>query len=323
MIINNQNPMRFHGVETLRDNLYITTVEENLKSFLDYGFLHIGGFTNVSIPTSGLYNNGFHVCKPTNDSSRPQNSVWQTPRKDWVWESGIQYKSTSPINISGVYINNTLYPAPTGASGVIYQLDYSNGQIIFNNKLSDNTKVELAYSYRWCQISKSSNNDLWKELQKLTYQPSSSINSKDKGDYSVLANHRIQLPAIVIETAPQNSSKPYELGSLAAFRSQDILLHIYTENINDANTIVDILRLQEDKVVILYDLQKVVSSGLYGLMPNGSKNIGGMNYGQLISSSDLQWNRMLIKKVAFVDMQKNASSNFVWCMIRLTSEIIV
>lgn len=319
----NQNPLRFHGVETLRDNFYITTVEENLKSFLDYGFLHIGGFVNVEIPTSGLYSTSFHTCKPTNDPSRTANTVWQTPRKDWVWESGIDYKNTSPINISGVYVNNSFYPAPTGNASVSYKLDYANGQILFNQTIPQSSNVSVAHSYRWCQVTKASNNDLWKKIQQLTYQPDSQINQKDKGSYSLLANHRIQLPSIVIETTARNSSQPYELGSLAAFRSQDILLHVYTETINEANTILDILRLQQDKVIILYDLNKVISSGLYGLMSDGSKNTNGLNYGQLVSDPTLEWNRMLIKDISFIDMQKNSISNFVWCMIRLTSEIIV
>jgi len=319
----NQNSQIFHGVETLKDNFYITTVEENLKGFLDHGFLHIGGFVNANIPTSGLYTSSFHVCKPTDDPSRSPNTVWQTPRKDWVWESNIVYKNTSPINISGIYINNNFIPGPTGNSSVSYKLDYTNGQIIFNQSIPDNSKVSVAHSYRWCQITKASNNDLWKKIQQLSYQPDPHINQKDKGNYNILANHRIQLPSIVIETTARNSSQPYELGSLTSFRSQDILLHVYTENVNDANTILDILRLQQDKVIILYDLNKVISSGLYGLMSDGSRNTNGLNYGQLISDPALEWNRMLIKDISFVDMQKNSTSDFVWCMIRLTSEIIV
>jgi hypothetical protein len=320
----NQNIASFYGVETLQDNSLISTLEENLKSFLDYGFLQIGGFVNVNIPTSGLYSKTFHNLKPTNDPSRPVNTIWQTPRKDWVWESGITYRNTSPINISGIYINSTFVPGPTGNSTASYTLDYNNGQVIFNQPLAQSTNISLNYSYRWCQVSKfNSNTEAWKQLQQLTFRPDSQIDQKDKGSYAILANHRIQLPAIAIETVPRNDSVPYELGSLLALRSQDVVLHIYAENINDCTKIMDIIRLQEDKSVLLYDLNKVVSSGLYGLNYNGSKNTSGKNYGQLINDSYYKWTSMLIRDVSFVEMQKNPTSSLVWCMVRLTSEIII
>lgn len=131
------------------------------------------------------------------------------------------------------------------------------------------------------------------------------------------------MPAIVIETSPKNNDIPYELGSLISYRQQDILLHIYAENINDINNIIDILRYQKEKTLILYDIKKVVNNRLCGLNPNGSKNTNGLNYEQLISNNQLVWNKMYIKEVSFIDMQKNTSSNIFWCIVRLTSEIIL
>lgn len=318
----NQNMYRLHGVTSLQDNMIIPTVEENLKSFLDYGLLHVGGFVNVNIPTSGLYKTTFHTLKPTKDPSYLANTVWQTPKKDWVWESGISYKNTSPVNISGVYIANTLYPAPSGSGAIEYRLDYENGQVIFAKPLNASTKVEMSYSYRWCEIIKS-NNNLWSTLQPMAFKPDSQISQPDKGNYAVSSSHRVQLPAIVLETIPRNSNSPYELGSLVSYRQQDILLHIYTENYSDCNTLMDILRLQKDKTILLYDLTKIVNNNLYGLNNNGSKNPNGLNYGQIISNNDFVWNRLYIKEVNFLDIQKNTTATMFWCITRLTVEVIV
>ena len=314
---------KFHGVDSLYQNMYIGVVEENIKSFLDYGFLHIGGFVNVNIPTSGLYNSSFHKLKPTIDPGYPSNTVWQAPRKDWVWESGITYNSISPIQISGIKINGTSYPAPTGNSTYGYSLDYTNGRVYFNNSVSSNSNVELAYSYRWCQVVKSSNNQNWKTLQSLSYQPDNQINQASSGTYAVEANHRIQMPCVVVEPIARNSTSPFELGSLVSSRQQDILCHIFTENINDRNTIMDILRMQREKPVLLYDIKKIVASGLYGLNPNGSKNINGLNYGQIVQNSDLVWNRLYIRDVSFIDMEQNSTSSLFWCITRLTVEVIM
>lgn len=313
----------FYGVTSLNQNNLITNVEENLKSFLDYGFLNIGGFINVNIPTSGLYSLGFHKLKPTSDPGFVANTVWQTPKKDWVWESGITFNNSSPINISGVVINGSGFPAPTGNSTYGYFLDYTNGKVVFDKAVSSSYDVQMSYSYRWCQTIKASANQSWKILQTLTYEPDSQINQNDKGSYSVQGNHRIQMPAIVIETIARNSNKPYELGSLASSRTQDILLHIFTENINDRNIIMDILRLQKDKELQLYDIKKIVSSGVYGLAANGSKNPSGLNYGQILNNSNLIWNTLYIKDINFMDMEQNATSNIFWCITRMTVEVII
>ena len=314
---------KFYGVDSLYQNMYLGVVEENLKSFLDYGFLNIGGFVNVNIPTSGLYNTVFHKLKPTVDPGYPSNTVWQTPKKEWIWESGITYNNISPNNITGIIINGSGYPTPTGNSTYGYSLDYANGRVHFNKPLPVNANVELAYSYRWCQVTKSSNNQNWKILQTLAYQPDAQINQASSGVYAIEANHRIQMPSIVIEPIARNVTNPYELGSLVSSRQQDILCHIFTENINDRNTIMDILRMQREKPVVLYDIKKIVSSGLYGLNANGSKNPNGLNYGQILQNNDLLWNTMYIRDVNFINMEQNTTSNLFWCITRLTVEVIL
>lgn len=314
---------KFYGVDSLYQNMYLGVVEENIKSFLDYGFLNIGGFVNVTPPTSGLYNTTFHKLKPTTDPGYPSNTVWQTPKKDWIWESGVEYNGISPINITGVVINGSGYPVPTGNATNSYSLDYNNGRVYFNRAVPPGSNVELAYSYRWCQVIKSSNNQNWKTLQNLTYQPESQINQSASGIYAIEANHRIQMPCIVIEPIARNFTNPYELGSLVSSRQQDILCHIFTENINDRNTIMDILRMQREKPVVLYDIKKIVSSGVYGLNANGSKNPNGLNYGQILQNNEFIWNTMYIRDVNFINMEQNTTSNLFWCITRLTVEVIL
>jgi len=312
----------FNYVSSLNDNFYIPCVENNLKSFLDYGFLNIGGFVNVNIATSGLYGQSFHVLKSSVDPGYPNNRVWQTPKKDWVWESGVVYNGSSPIQISGLYLNNSFYAAPSGSGSITYSLDYANGRVIFNSSVSASSKVEMAYSYRWCQVATASSSQGSKYLQQFTYEPNRSINTNNKGDNAIAANSRLQMPAIVIETIPKNRETPYELGSLISLREQDILLHIYTENINDLNVIMDILRLQKEKNIQLYNIKNVVSNQKYGLNSDGSKNLNGLSSKDTILDNSLLWYKMYIKDISFVDIQKNNISSLFWCICRLTSEIV-
>lgn len=317
---------KFYGISSISDVSILNQIEDNLKNFLDYGLLNIGGFINVNIPTSGLYNNSFSILKPSIEPTGVAKKIvklWQTPKKDWIWESGVSYNNNYPIQITGVIVNGTGYPAPTGNSVVSFKLNYPDGQVFFNSGLSPNATVSMAYSYRWCQVVKSNNNDQWKQLQLLSYKPETQNSINNKGIYNIPANHRIQLPAIVIEPAANNSDIPYELGSLVSYRNQDFLLHIYTENINDANKLIDIIRLQKDNNILMYDIKKVVESGVYGLNYDGSKNINGLTYHQIIDNNNLRWKNLYIKSTNIVDLQKNHSSNIVWCMLRVTCEVIL
>lgn len=309
----NSNFTTFNFVSGLNETLYINTVEENLKGFIDYALLGVGGFVNVSGSVSGLYSNSFSKLKPVTDPAFTTNTVWATPKQEWVWETGISYKTQTPINISGLFINSSFYPAPTGSGSIGYSLDYNNGQVKFNKPINANSGVSMNYSYKWCKVLKGSDNEARRILQKLSYK---NINTTTE------TNHNVQLPCIIVESVPRDESLAFELGSLVTVRRQDFLLHIYTENYTQQKTLVDIFKLQGDKYLKVYDPNLVVASGYYGLNNNGSKNPSGLNYGQIINRDDLFWNTLLIKDVSFIDSQQNISSTLFWCIVRLTIEII-
>jgi hypothetical protein len=309
----NQNFDRFNFVDNLSDTFYINTVEDNLKSFLSHALLNIGGFVNVNVATTGLYNNSFNKLKPIEDPAYKSNTVWATPKQAWVWETGIDYNGTKPVNISGVYINNIFYPGPTGNATNSYTLDYNNGQLIFDKPVASNSNVSMNYSYRWCRVLKASEIEGRKVLQKLSYK---TINSTTE------TNHNVQLPCLIVESITRDSSEAFELGSLVTIRKQDFIIHIYTESDVQRKMFVDILKLQEDKFLRIYDTNKISASGYYGLNNNGSRNPSGLNYSQIINKSDLIWNTALLRDVSYVDFQQNISSTLFWCIVRLTAEII-
>jgi hypothetical protein len=315
----------FKGVSQLTENNLINSLEENFKSYLDWGFLNIGGYINVNIPTSGLYGGTFHQLKTTEVQGYKVGQVWQSHKKDWIWESGFYYNDgfndNNTVNsISGVFVNNTFFPGPTGTGNNGYYINYPLGQIIFDKPLPKTAKVELNYSYRWCQVYKFSSDPYVKELQELTYQPAPQINQTDKGDYNLGANHRVQMPCIIIEPIARSYSLPWQLGSESLNIGQDLLLHIFTENAVDKNRITDIIRLQKERTLEMYDLNKVVKSGVYPIDYKGSKNPSGLMYYDLINH--YYWNKTYIKNVNILDMESR-HKNLYWCTIRLTSETIV
>lgn len=312
----------FIGVQSLGQSLLINELINNYKSFLDWGFLNIGGFTNVSIPTANISNFNLHILKPTKDPNYPANTVWQTPRKDWVYESGISYSGIQPNNFSGVYIGSSFYPAPTGTSSLGYKIDYPDGRIVFNQPVPSGSSVSASYSYKNIQIYKMEEFPYWKEIQQAVLENKTGFNLSDKGEFSISAEKRIQLPAVIIEAVARSSSKPLQLGDISQIVEQDLLFHILSDNPRDKNNIIDILRLQKDRMLFLYNTDNVVKSGLYPLNYDGSKNINGQNYDIIVNDPTYQWTKCRIKDVTVSDI------NFInirlyGAIIRITNEVLV
>ena len=173
----------FDNINSFSDYSVMAQVEENLKAYLDYSFLNIGGFVNVSSGNT-IYN--INNTKTTvSQASYIPGKTWETYRKDWVYETGISYHGSYPTQVSGVVVNSIFLPAPTGSGNYGYKLDYPNGQIIFNKPIPTGSKVLINHSYRKCQVYKSSTCNWWGEFRNAIY--------------SDLPNeYTLQTPAIII-----------------------------------------------------------------------------------------------------------------------------
>lgn len=342
---------KFSGVDNIGQHLLMSQIENNIKSFLDWGFLNIGGFINVSRPDKNIYNNPLALLKPTQDPNFTNGQVWQTMRKDWIWESDIVYskciepdivvtpatpcplyivestpcpesyiQSISPNLITGIYIDNVFYPLNT--TGIYsYKVDYINSRIIFNTAIPLSSKVEMEYSYRWLQIYNYDNAQWWRQLQYQTDANNEHFNQLNKGDFSILSNNRVQLPAIIIETVSRGLSKPWQLGDKSLVMKQELLLHIVSETMADRNKIIDILRLQQDKIIRMYDTNLVIKYGSQPFLIDGTLNPNALKYDQLLQCKGYYWNSARLIDIFASDVQ-SFSPFFSESNVKLTVEII-
>jgi hypothetical protein len=305
---------KFLEVTSIGQKNRISSLEDNLKSFLDWAFLNIGAYVNVTVPTSGIAGSNFHQLKPVTDPSN-KIKVWEAIRKDWVYESGIS--NQSPIQISGVYLNGNFLPAPSGSGLYTYSLNYPLGRVTFNNPVSLSSNVQLNYSYRYVQVYKSSEASWWKEVEELTYNPAA---FKNNGDASIAANHRVELPAIIIELAPRTQQIPRQLGTTQNILIQDILLHILAENPVQRNNLIDILMLQKDKTFYMYDVNKVIQNQVYNINYRGEINNSGLNYDQIVANPEYQEYYTYIKD-AYLSEVNSLSSNLHNGIVRWSVEM--
>ena len=101
---------KFQMLDNVGDTLLMSELENNIKSFFDWALLKIGSWTDVDIPTSGAYGGDFSNLKAVTDASYTNGQVWQGARKDWVWETGVNYIVPDETgSISGVSYNGTYH----------------------------------------------------------------------------------------------------------------------------------------------------------------------------------------------------------------------
>lgn len=404
---------KFTGVNSINDYLFISNIENNLKSFLDWGFLNIGGFINVG-ENSNTYNSIPNKLAVVQDPNYSEGQIWQTQHSDWVWES-IDYNGSSPIIADkveaegiaetftvtvagGSYVINgipapeldlqagfryrfdvsnasnighsfafsetsdgthnagTPYVVDVASSGIPdgqpgayidivipnfsilyyydnnisgmgnqiniwgYVLDFVNSRVVFERPINTSTDLRMNYAYRSVQVHKASSNLVWWKQFQLDIANDITQFNQNTGEYSLFNQNRIQLPSVIIETVPRGVSRPYRLGDKSLVSDQDIILHIVANNPAHRNSILDIIRLQEDKVIWLYDTNKIIAENRLPYNFDGSLSSNRLPYDLILDNEDYRWKTCHLKN--FVVSEVESRYYFEEAKIRITAEII-
>lgn len=246
----------------------------NLKLFLDYTFLRESGFTNVASGTLFVDNSKMSLLLPDPKADAyfglPVGSVWQSPFRQWVYETGVALDGpikhqNGPRIASGVY----LYGAFRPSSGTLFPhtIDYINGRVIFDDPLPLNTDVHSDFAYRSVRIGfedqfNNQFNDGFLE-SKYTTNPLTS-------NHIVYPSGSAQpFPAIFIEHA-NRMQKPYEIGNRSLEIHDTFKLYIWALSSLQKDDIVDILTSQDRKNIPIIDFNYVPLplSGIFGTISN-------------------------------------------------------
>lgn len=309
----------FKGVESISEDLLLNILEANFKTFFDWAFLNLGAWFDAEIDEYTIYSSGFSPASllPVVDEAYEDGQVWQGIRKDWVWETGCFMDDSAPIQVSGIFVDNTYSPySPSGD----YFIDYPNGRLVFDSAISTTSSVEVNHSYRNIQVYRASDSPWFSTLQFNTYNTSDlDIQRSEDGNWSIGGNQRIQLPAIVIEPFSRSQSRPFEIGSRSLIVQQDIGFYVLAETKNERNKLLDILRLQQDLTMKLYDTNLLAQSGKYSLDYNGDINPSGIMYPVMVEQ--YYWRKCEIKSVNLFEIE-SINPEFHQGLVRATIEII-
>jgi hypothetical protein len=305
-VVNN----RFQHVGSFTDQLILNALEINLKMFLDHSFLTIGSWSDVDINQTNLITSSLCKLEADEDPAFKRGRSWVSARKEWVYDNSIEYNEKNPIDIQNIQVNNN-----TISSG--YYIDYINGRIIFNEPKSPQTTIKASFSYRNIQIHRSSECNWWQIIESGIIDPKE-MKSTGFGQWTIGPYHRVQMPCIVIDAVPRARSLPYELGSKSLKIEQDILFNILAEDKNTRNQLIDIIRLQQDNTIWLFDINKAAQDSKLPLDHKGSINPTGLTYLELIN--EYKWAKTYIKNIV---LSEASSINGIYeGVARATFEII-
>jgi hypothetical protein len=303
-------------------DVYSTTLnnelQDNLIEFFDWALLEKGNYYNVNI---GL---DYSKLRISSNDNYPSGQAWEGFRKNWVWQSGISY-IPSPIvgfnnnipGISGVYVNNTFYPSTTSGT-YAHSVDYYNGRIIFNNPIPTGSTVKAEYSYKYINVIYANTLPWIREIQYRTSDVPSSFNNVEKGEFLLPAEARVQLPAIAIEIVPRRTMRGYQLGG-GQYVDTDVLFHCLAEDEFTRNKLIDIVSLQNDRTIYMFNSNSIANSGHFPLDYRGVPVSGALRYPDLINAHGS--NSMRLKNSTVQGMEL-INSNFYAGIVRFTTEII-
>lgn len=309
----------FSGVTKYGTPLVSENLEKNLVYFLQWAFLGIGAFANVSLSSSGAYGGTYSKLRlaelDTSNSIYSKGQVWEGIRQDWIWESGVEY-TTQPVAISGVYVNNVFRPT-SGVGTYAHHINYPLGRVIFDSAIPITSTVKCEHSFRYVHVT-SSDAHWWRTIQFNSLRADDSqIYQYGSGAHSILAENRIQLPAVVVEVLPRVNQHGYELGNLTKVTSKDVFFHILTEDTFNRKQLVDIFTHQQDKTIIGFDLNRIYESGLAPLNSEGTPVSGFLTYPQFV-------NLYRKREITFSKISGESQQNklpFYYSIVRCTFEI--
>lgn len=313
---------QFKGITNIYEATPSEQIAPNMVAFFDWSFLQTGAYWNVEIDQGGPYGGNKSKLLLIQDPNYTLGQVWEGSRGNWVWESGIA-QATQPIQISGIYVDSDYYPVST--TGVYsYKIDYPLGRVVFDNPISTASTVKVAHSYKWVKVATSDDYPLFKQLQYESLRTDNRDNTlTGSGDYAILADSRIQMPAIIVEVAPVSTKTPYGLGG-GQFVHNKVLCHVLGEDDTVVKKIADILAQQEDKTIFMFDIDRLGYENRYPLDMYGSIASGAMTYPDMVRLQEYGGFRN--NKLTFDDAEAQPINSLAGCyhsVVRINTSVLV
>jgi hypothetical protein len=294
-------------------------LENNLKMFLDWGLIQKRAWVDVAYSDADIYGGRYDVLKPLRDvAGYDDGQVWQTIRRELAYEEDTDFAPNDPTDITEVKVNGSV--VTTG-----FNVDYPGGRVFFDTALNLSDTVQMEYSYRYIQVSKAHDSPWLRELQFMSTRADNiqwtQLGNTDLGEWTIGTHKRIQLPAIVIESTSSGVAQPYEVGNNTLRLMRDVYFHIFAETHHDRNDALDVVSLQTDRTLKLFDTDLVISNGLYPLDYRGYK-VNSNTYEDIVANDSVFYRYVHLMNTTIIDTAPIHPRLF-YGLVRTTCEIIL
>lgn len=244
----------------------------NFKLFLDMHMLRESSFTNVGSGSLFYDGSDMSVLLPDTEADdtlfgTTNGQVWQSPFRQWVYESGVPLDGTNvslpPVVASGVYIQGAFRPTNDPQFG--HTIDFINGRVIFDSPQSLDLQVNAEYSARQVRIG--FEHDFNQQFNKGYLESKYGTNPLTSNQLVYPSGIFQPFPAVFIEVGNRTMT-PYELGNRSAIIKDKILLHVWALDDLQRDNIVDILTSQWRKPVPMINFNRapLPLSGIYNTL---------------------------------------------------------
>lgn len=312
------------GISGIFDATLNNDIQDGLVEYFDWALLEKGNYFNVTANEQAPNGEDMSRLRLSSNDSYVIGQVWEGFRKNWVWQSGVTVNGfDAPIvgnnnempGISGVYVDGKFHPT-SGVGPYSHYVDYFNGRIIFNTAIPTGSVVKAEYSYKYINVLYANSLPWYRELQVKTSKPTSVFLDSEDGSWNLPPESRVQLPFIAIEVVPSRTFKGFQLGG-GQWVYTDVLFHCMAEDEITRNRLVDIVSMQNDKTINLFNSNKINADKKFPLDYRGVPAPSALRYPELVEMYD--GGKLRLTKTVVQDMITHNTTVF-GGIVRITTE---
>ncbi len=277
-------------------------IEKNLIFHLNSVFLDAGLFETVSVGEENFGTLDMSVLIPVNEDgvelTTGSTEFWQSPLRNWVYESGVIVPSgfADPIVASGVTVNSVFKSKTDGSFG--HSIDYEKGRITFDSAQSISEQMQAEFSFKRTFVKIPDDED------EIFLGRIFLLNPEIEKNTNTLPGLSQEMPLVLVEW-DSHVARGLQLGG-GRITDSRILIHILVQKKDKAfkKEIVDILFELDGSVVIMVDWNKATDP----LDFNGDFAAGQ----ELFSFKDLQQDNSVFFHKLYLDTVEptNIPNNF-------------
>ena len=193
--------------------------------------------------------------------------VWQSPFRQWVYESGVPLDGTNiqapPTVASGLCIEGAFRSTSDPVFG--HTIDFINGRIIFDSPQSLDLQIHAEFSARETRVA--FEHQFNQQSQQGFLESKYTTNPLTSMQLVYPSGSAQPFPAVFIEVDGR-SLKGYELGNRSAIITDEVKLHVWALDDIQRDNIVDILTGQWRKSLPMIDfnIAPLPLSGIYNTL---------------------------------------------------------